>query len=976
MHAKDSFDAQKMSAVITTPIITPTTAVSLGSEKAQAALDRDNLIGPDTFGDASADAHAALQAGATLTQIMPTLEPQAAQRFASLRAAYHALIDLELGARLARLAALKQRDPQLALELESLFASSRAEDTNPLGNVRLGSYQLVRELGRGGMGVVYLATRCDGAYEQTVAIKRLLGGAQSHAHGKRFLRERQILARMQHPHIARLLDGGIADDGSYWLAMELVEGAPITQACDRAQASIAKRIALMLQLTDAVQYAHSQLIVHRDIKPGNILVTPQTELKLLDFGIAKLFDPSESDSFLENGSGAVDAERSVYALTPAYAAPEQLAFGVISTQTDVYLLGLVLLELIGGIKRDGVPHSEHLPSLNLSWRGLEATQLAEIARNRAIDSRALRTLAHSDLARIIAKATAREPAMRYATASAMGEDLSRYLDYRPVLARPPSMRYHASRFIRRNAWSSLLLSLSLAGLLLTSAVAYQRANQERAQRLRADAATQVASAQARAAQAAARAARAEAQAHELLREHLLWVLSSRLKPGAVVESGAFLDALANIKDNPQLSAPDQRRALVLALASMFSQQTDSLRVLRVLDQNAGLFDVASASEKAQAANLRAQAQANTGESARAAVSGLSVNTLKIDRPNSNSADASLLQLKGVLFLNVGDTASAIQNLEQAVQLIKNGSGDALSRGALMSNLAIAYLKAGRMQDALDAQAQADRIWAQGGVAQNSQASASGNIKGFVLLAQGRAHAALAHYQRLAQTLSIESGMPKAARLGAHARALVQLGQFELARSMNTQAVTSMCQQAGQASLLCLRMQLASVELNLNIGDLGAARAALAAAQLARASMPMVEPVLTNLLELCAALVAAQSQSSAANSAAFDAALRALERYAQSGDGGYRALEFALHFAHRLRLQQRKDRAAKVARFALLLATKLPLPSDSVHAQLLALWQAELQLNGQKNPEHQRQRQRQLQAYQTRLGTGNPWLRTW
>jgi len=204
----------------------------------------------------------------------------------------------------------------------------------------IGSYRPLAELGRGGMGTIYRAERIGGVARHHVALKLIKRGMDSEEIVRRFVREREILAQLKHPHIAQLIDGGISEGGRVWFAMELVDGAPITIWCDTQRLTLSQRIERFLAVCSAVQYAHRNLIVHRDLKPGNILVSAEGEVKLLDFGIAKLLD---------DGQRNAEATRSqVKFLTPQFAAPEQFRGGAITTATDVYQLGLILYELLSG----------------------------------------------------------------------------------------------------------------------------------------------------------------------------------------------------------------------------------------------------------------------------------------------------------------------------------------------------------------------------------------------------------------------------------------------------------------------------------------------------------------------------------------------------------------------------------------------------------------------------------------------------
>jgi serine/threonine-protein kinase len=306
---------------------------------------------------------------------------------------------------------------------------------------RVGPYRVIGELGRGGMGIVYRAERADGEFVQVVAVKLVQRGPHSDDTTARFRRERQILAQLDHPSIAHLLDGGLHTDGRPYFAMELVEGEPITTYCERRHLSIEARLQLFCRVCDAVQYAHGRLIVHRDLKPANIFVTAAGELKLLDFGIAKLLTEDEAAQAIEL------TRQGQRPLTPAYAAPEQLRGEAVSTATDVYTLGVILFELLTGRRPPG-------PSSG----GFE---------NALLDARLER-----DLDAIVLKALREEPQHRYIGAGALAEDLNRFLEGRPVAARPDGRRYRAGKFVRRHRVgiaiaASLVLSL-IGGLAATA----------------------------------------------------------------------------------------------------------------------------------------------------------------------------------------------------------------------------------------------------------------------------------------------------------------------------------------------------------------------------------------------------------------------------------------------------------------------------------------------------------------------------
>ncbi len=354
-------------------------------------------------------------------------------------------------------------------------AATRDSDETLHADDRVGPYRLVRRLGAGGMADVWLAVRVDGVIAREVALKLPRITRLRRDLAARFAREREILARLEHPHIARLYDAGIADDGLPWLAMEFVAGDPIDAWCDARKLDVAGRVRLFLQVLEAVQYAHANLVVHRDLKPSNILVTGDGQVRLLDFGIAKLLadDETARETHLTQVAGR--------ALTPDFASPEQIRGDPLTTASDTYSLGVVLYELLAG-RRPYRLKIESVAQLELAILeaepGRPSQQIdAAVAAARGAEARTLVHALEGDLDTIVLKALAKEPAARDATVAALAEDLQRFLDGRPVLAQPPSFAYRARKFVRRNrvavgaATAGGLLLLALTGVSLWQAKA-------------------------------------------------------------------------------------------------------------------------------------------------------------------------------------------------------------------------------------------------------------------------------------------------------------------------------------------------------------------------------------------------------------------------------------------------------------------------------------------------------------------------
>jgi len=328
-----------------------------------------------------------------------------------------------------------------------LLAATLAEE-EPREGERLGAYRLLRQIGSGGMGTVYLARRDDAQYQQQVAVKILRRGLESTEALHRFLAERQILARLEHPNIARLYDGGTTEDGRPFLVMELVDGLPVDQYCDRHKLSVDQRLDLFRRICGAVQYAHQNLLVHRDLKPGNILVTPEGEPKLLDFGIAKQLE-------LGGPEAATLTRTGLRVMTPNYASPEQVKGEAITTASDVYSLGVLLYELLVGRSpyraTTDLPHEvERAICEQEPVRPSLADLSEEAAGARGTRPQALRRRLEGDLDNIVQKALRKDLPRRYGSVGQLARDVENYLQNLPVLARPDTLPYRARKFLRRH----------------------------------------------------------------------------------------------------------------------------------------------------------------------------------------------------------------------------------------------------------------------------------------------------------------------------------------------------------------------------------------------------------------------------------------------------------------------------------------------------------------------------------------------
>jgi non-specific serine/threonine protein kinase/serine/threonine-protein kinase len=370
---------------------------------------------------------------------------------------------------------------------------------------RVGPYRLIRELGRGGMGTVLLAVRSDDSFQKRVAIKILKRGTDTDAIVRRFRTERQILASLEHPYIAGLLDGGTTPDGLPYFAMEYVEGQPIDEYCETRQLDTTARLQLFRKICAAVQHAHQNLIIHRDIKPANVLVTADGTPKLLDFGIAKLLNPELG------GQTLAPTIAGPQLMTPEYASPEQVRGLPVTTATDVYSLGVLLYELLTGrrpyritsrnpadiarVVCDSEPLRPSTAVTRVQDDSAPADAITEVAvtgaapptstfqRMRTVDTDRLRKRLAGDLDTIVLKALSKEPSRRYASVDQFSEDVRRHLAGLPVIARTDTLGYRAAKFVRRNRTAvagAVLVALTLVAGTIATAWQAREARRERA----------------------------------------------------------------------------------------------------------------------------------------------------------------------------------------------------------------------------------------------------------------------------------------------------------------------------------------------------------------------------------------------------------------------------------------------------------------------------------------------------------------
>lgn len=422
---------------------------------------------------------------------MSTLSPQ---RWQEVSPYLDEVLSLREEERAAWLESFRDDQPDLAELLEQLLEehraaaqerflegqASRPPSESPLPTQILGAYRLLSQIGEGGMGAVWLAERSDGRFERHVAIKFLQFAAAGSAGVERFRREGKILGQLCDPHIAELMDAGVTATGEPYLVLEYVEGQQIPEYCDEQRLGIEERVRLFLDVLSAVAHAHANLIVHRDIKPSNVMVRTDGQVKLLDFGIAKLIaeEANPAATLLTQAAGP---------LTPKFAAPEQVTGQAITTATDVYALGVLLYVLLCGQHPAG-QDPKSTADLVKAIVDIDPPQVSDatastngeiVAANRSATPEKLRRQLRGDLDTIIAKALKKNPALRYSSVAAFSDDLRRYLKHEPISARPDTLGYRAAKFVRRNRTAVTLAATAIVLVIGSLSAGLFVANRER-----------------------------------------------------------------------------------------------------------------------------------------------------------------------------------------------------------------------------------------------------------------------------------------------------------------------------------------------------------------------------------------------------------------------------------------------------------------------------------------------------------------
>ncbi len=673
-------------------------------------------------------------------------------RWAILEPLLDQLLDIDADAQAIRLEQIRREDRLLADELEALLARQLradrdgflsggaphtlmgwADESNLTGHI-VGGYTLDRPIGHGGMGSVWLAHRSDGLYEGNAAVKFLNLALVARGGAKRFQREGSFLARLSHPHIARLIDAGVVNGEQPYLVLEYIEGEQIDRWCDANKLSIEARVRLFLDVLAAVAHAHNNLILHRDLKPSNILVNRDGEVKLLDFGIAKLL----SDEITPAGATAL-TEEAGRVFTPEHAAPEQVQGQVVTTATDVYALGVLLYILLSG---------EHPTAVktNTPLERLQAVIATEPGRlSDAVATQKLARAVRGDLDNIVAKALKKNPLERYSTASAFADDLSHYLNHEPVSARADLVSYRMAKFVRRHRLSVGAACVTLLALVAgVTGTAWQAVAASRAR----DAAV-------------AQAERAGGI------NRLLSVVLSEVSTTGDIFTTAQLLTRAELWAGKLYAANPRLHAEVLMVLGDRIDHTDGERALKWYEEALELVrPLADTALTAAAACRVAVKLAHTGADVARATELIDTSMATLaNYPIGTAARTRCLGSATYAAIQRGDTAAAVEFAERAKREAEHESGPPLDRLAgPVAILASAYTNDGRYAAARQAHEQGIAILRESGLAESVRMATALNNAGVNLLQAGAPKDALAMFE---QSLAIDRAAGTSAGTGGY-----------------------------------------------------------------------------------------------------------------------------------------------------------------------------------------------------------------
>ena len=765
----------------------------------------------------------------------------------------------------------------------------------------IGPYRLLREIGRGGMGTVWLAERNDGTIRRPVALKLPWGAWPRAALAGRMLRERDILAALTHPNIARIYDAGVTPEGRPYLALEYVEGQPIDAYCDAQHLDVHARLRVFLQVARALAYAHAQLVIHRDLKPSNILVSADGQVHLLDFGIAKLLDEGRTkETSLTQFTGGNP-------YTPEYASPEQIAGEPLGTASDVYSLGVVLYELLAGVR----PYKVERDSLHALHEAI--VQVDPPPPSAAVAHPADARMLRGDLDTIILKALKKRPEERYATVNAFADDLQRCLDGLPVAARPDSRLYRLKKLVARNRIAAAATAATLAAIVAGAAVAAWQAHEAGLQRDAAIRERVRADAQAEAAGRAARIARANAELTDYLTADIATGRSTTDLEQQLER--AIVTVRRQYRDDPLL-----RLHLLLGIAGRFRQlgNFDRHRALVTeLETTATAAGDQNVLAQVRCWRARDLSQGGNAAAARALIDPV-IAGLRSGGPQTAETLISCLADASAIARLAGDSTRAIAAVEEVRRLEE--AGDLVrtdSHTDTLLLLARAYSQAGRYREAAVAAARSIELRIELGREDTPGMMNVQTIQATVFREGGQPERALPILSAELATHTSRGGAPASLpaldyEIGL---TLVRLGRAAEALPLVTRAGAA-ARERGDATLI----RASSVVSILALSDTG---------QLARAAARLgeTEPLYLRLrteqqytarqlLFAGAHLALAQGDPGKA-SAYLDEARRLLAKLKNEDDPAWRVFHF---YAARAALAERRyDEAGNAARAALRLS---------------------------------------------------------
>ena len=705
-----------------------------------------------------------------------------------------------------------------------------------LAGLVVGDYTLRSPLGQGGMGNVWLADRSDGRFSGQAAVKLLNVSLIGRDGEARFRREGNILARLRHSHIAHLIDAGVSRQGQPYLVLEAVHGEAIDRYCDARALAVEARVRLFIDVLAAVAHAHASLIVHRDLKPSNVLVTSDGQVKLLDFGVAKLLETQGADA-----ATAVTRDGRAM-LTPEYASPEQLKGEEITTATDVYALGVLLYVLLSGRHPAAeairsavelvraVVDSEARPVSEAVFRGLPGEETADaIAARRASTPRRLAGALRGDLDNIVARALKKNPSERYASAEAMADDLRRYLSHEPVRARADSLGYRTRKFISRNRLALGAAAVAVLALVAGTSVAVWEARSASRQRDRALAQLQLAEAT----------------------SDLSGFLLSEATPsaGRPISNADLLARGEAMVERRFADDPALRAQMLLTLADRYHENQQFDHWKRTLDRAEEIArTVKDAGLRARVACARALSVSEKGDP-QAALATMADALRTLDGSSHQAADEATCRIyESIIARQTGDAARAVAAGERALALEDGRPGPVGHQMEALSALTSAYLVAGRLTSADATSRRAIELLEAQGRGQTRLASIMLSNRSAQLQDAGQYEAAVPLAERavrIARDQDTENGASPT-QLTTLASGLLIVGRPREARPLFDEAVEKARKSGSPARLVIALAGAASVHRDL--GDLPTASRLLKEAESALVSSAGAAPQTRALLD--------------------------------------------------------------------------------------------------------------------------------